>query len=279
MKDITLCKLKLTSLMIQQKSDRENSNVANKIKQSIAWWCFGRHLEANALISELSRIGYAGVEMCPQELWGQVRDGGQKIITQSGHASLGDGLNKVENHDRIEREINENLALAQKWEIPALIVFSGNRNGLPDDRGIETTAQGLSRVAKAAEDAGVTLVLELLNSKVDHPDYQCDHTDWGVKVIQAVNSPNVKLLYDIYHMQIMEGDVIRTIKNNIDYIGHFHTAGNPGRNELDESQELYYPAIMQAIAVTNYSGYVGQEFSPLKDALTSLEAAYHICDV
>jgi len=236
-------------------------------------------MQSEELISELSRIGYAGVEMCPQELWPQVRAGGLKIVTQGGHGSLGDGLNKRENHDRIENEIKANLRLAEEWQIPALIVFSGNRNGLSDERGIETTADGLKRVSRAAEDAGVTLVLELLNSKVDHPDYQCDHTDWGVKVCQVVNSPRVKLLYDIYHMQIMEGDVIRTIKNNIDYIGHFHTAGNPGRHELDETQELYYPAIMSAIAESSYDGYVGQEFSPVKDAKMSLEAAYKICDV
>lgn len=236
-------------------------------------------MPANELIAELGKIGYAGVEMCPQELWQQVRDGGLKIVTEGGHASLGDGLNKVENHDRIEQEIKAKLELAKKWEIPALIVFSGNRNGLPDDKGIETTAAGLQRVSKAAEDAGVTLVLELLNSKVDHPDYQCDHTAWGVEVCKLVNSPRVKLLYDIYHMQIMEGDVIRTIKQNIQYIGHFHTAGNPGRNELDETQELYYPAIMKAISESDYDGYVGQEFSPLKDARTSLEAAYTLCNV
>lgn len=255
------------------------TKMSNRIKQSIAWWCFGRFMPADELISELSRLGYAGVEMCPQELWPQVKDGGLKIITQAGHASLSDGLNKRENHDRIEKEIHTNLELASKWEIPALIVFSGNRNGLADEEGIDATAAGLQRVAKAAEDAGVNLVLELLNSKVDHADYQCDHTEWGVKVCQMVNSPRVKLLYDIYHMQIMEGDVIRTIQQNIEYIGHFHTAGNPGRHELDDSQELYYPAIMRTISGLDYAGYVGQEFSPIHDAKASLEAAYKICDV
>jgi hydroxypyruvate isomerase len=136
----------------------------------------------------------------------------------------------------------------------------------------------LQRVAKAAEEAGVTLVLELLNSKVDHADYQCDRTAWGVEVCKAVNSPRVKLLYDIYHMQIMEGDVIRTIKDNIAYIGHFHTAGNPGRHELDENQELYYPAIARAIAATGYEGYIGQELMPVGDALAALEAAYKACE-
>ncbi len=251
----------------------------NKIKQSLAWWCFGRHMEAAALIASAARIGYAGVEMAPEELWPQITDGGLKIITMGGHQSLSDGLNKRENHDRIEREIEANLEKAVKWGIPALIVFSGNRNGLPDAVGMEHTIEGLNRVKKAAEDAGVTLVMELLNSKVDHADYQCDHTTWGTAVCEAVDSPRVKLLYDIYHMQIMEGDIIRTLRNNIAHIGHFHTAGNPGRNELDESQELYYPAIMQAIAATDYEGYVGQEFSPVKDPATSLEAAYRLCDV
>ena len=253
--------------------------MGNPIQQSIAWWCFGRHMPADELIRELKSIGYAGVEMCPQELWPQVIDGGLKIVTEGGHASLSDGLNKLENHDRIEKELLAKLELAQKWGIHALIVFSGNRNGLPDDRGIDNTAAGLSRVAKAAEQSGVKLVLELLNSKVDHADYQCDHTTWGVEVCKRVNSSHVKLLYDIYHMQIMEGDVIRTIKANMDYIGHFHTAGNPGRNEIDDSQELYYPPIMKAISESSFQGYVGQEFSPLKDPRTSLEQAYRICNV
>jgi len=221
------------------------------------------------------------VEMAPKELYPQIRDGGLKVITTGGHASLSDGLNKRENHDRIEREIEANLALAQEWGILALIVFSGNRNGLPDAAGIEITAEGLKRVAKSAEDAGVTLVLELLNSKVDHHDYQCDRTSWGVAVCEAVNSPRVKLLYDIYHMQIMEGDIIRTIRQNSAHFGHYHTAGNPGRNELDETQELCYPPIMQAIAATDYDGCVGQEFSPRNGAdwATALEAAYRVCDV
>ena len=250
-----------------------------KIKQSLAWWCFGRHATPEQLIAEAKRIGYAGVEMCPEELWPQVREGGLKIITMGGHHSLTDGLNKRENHDRIEAEINRNLEKAAQWQIPALIVFSGNRNSLDDERGKEITAEGLQRVAKAAEDAGVTLVLELLNSKVDHADYQCDRTAWGVEVCKAVNSPRVKLLYDIYHMQIMEGDVIRTLRDNIAFIGHFHTAGNPGRNDLDETQELYYPAIMRAIAATEYDGYVGQEFSPRGEPFAALEHAFKVCDV
>jgi len=251
----------------------------SRIKQSLAWWCFGRSMAPEELIAQAARIGYAGVEMCPEEHWQKVVDGGLKIVTMGGHYSLSDGLNKRENHDRIQREIEKNLETAVKWGVPALIVFSGNRNGLPDAAGIEITAEGLQRVAKSAEDAGVTLVLELLNSKVDHHDYQCDHTAWGVDVCRIVNSPRVKLLYDIYHMQIQEGDVIRTIRSEIAHIGHFHTAGNPGRNELDENQELYYPAIMRAIAATDFDGCVGQELMPKGDPLAALEQAYKVCDV
>src|SRR5262249_20013204 len=155
-----------------------------------------------------------------------------------------------------------NLALAQRWQIPILICFSGNRAGLDDEAGIETTALGLARVARAAEDAGVTLALELLNSKIDHPDYQCDRTAWGLAVIEHVGSPRVKLLYDVYHMQVMEGDVMRTVAAHHDAFAHYHIAGNPGRHEPDQSQELWYPAIYGAIAATGYDGYVGMEFIP-----------------
>ena len=187
-------------------------------------------------------------------------------------------LNKRSNHDRIEKEINESLATAVKWGIPCLIVFSGNRNGIDDKEGQDNTIDGLKRVAKAAEDAGVTLVLELLNSKVDHHDYQCDRTDWGVEVCKAVDSSRVKLLYDIYHMQIMEGDVCATVTENIEYIAHFHTGGVPGRRDIDETQELNYTRVCQAIASTKYKGYLAHEFGP-KNKLDSLAKAIRICDV
>jgi hydroxypyruvate isomerase len=150
---------------------------------------------------------------------------------------------------------------------------------LSDEEGAVNTAEGLKRVAGVAEQKGVTLILELLNSKVDHKDYQCDHTAWGVQVVRAVNSPRVKLLYDIYHMQIMEGDIIRTIRDNINYIGHFHTAGNPGRHDMDDTQELNYPPIMRAIAATNYDGYVGHEFIPKGDPMEAIRVTYQMCDV
>ena len=249
----------------------------SSFSQSIAWWCFVGKTNPEALISESARIGYGGVEMCPRELWGKVQDAGLKIATEGGHKSLTDGLNKLANHDRIQSEIEDNLEIAVKWRVPCLIVFSGNRNGISEEEGLANTVLGLSRVSKQAEQAGVTLVMELLNSKVDHADYQCDRTPWGVEACKQVNSPAVKLLYDIYHMQIMEGDVIRTIRDNHQYFGHYHTAGNPGRNDLDTTQELYYPAIAKAIHETGYTGFVGQEFMPKGEPFAALEHAYKAC--
>ena len=252
-----------------------------KIKQSLAWWCFNREgADPHRFFTAAKQIGYSAVELLPRELWDTARDAGLAIATHGGHAPLTDGLNRRENHSRIADEIHRNLELAVQYQIPNLIVFSGNRRGISDDEGAANTIEGLSRVAKAAEDKSVTLVLELLNSKVDHSDYQCDHTAWGVRVIQAVNSPRVKLLYDIYHMQIMEGDIIRSIQEHGEYFGHYHTGGNPGRHEIDDTQELNYTAVMRAIVARGYKGYVGQEFVPARpDALASLLQSIEICDV
>jgi hydroxypyruvate isomerase len=251
-----------------------------RIKQSVSYWCFAnKGVSDEDLVKESAKIGYASIEMPPESIWGMIRDNGMVIASLGGHASLTDGLNKKSNHDRIEQEILKNLEIAKNNSIISLIVFSGNRNGISDWEGLDNTVEGLLRVAKAAEDAGIYLVLELLNSKRDHKDYQCDRTAWGAEVIKRVNSPKVKLLYDIYHMQIMEGDVIQTIKDNIQHIGHFHTAGNPGRRDLDEDQELYYPAIMKAIKDTGYDLYVGQEFVPKGEPLEALRRAFNICDV
>jgi hydroxypyruvate isomerase len=251
-----------------------------KIKQALSWWCFDRDgMEPRRFFKEARRIGYAAVELLPRELWDAAREANLVIATHGGHQSLTDGLNRRENHSRIEDEINQYLELAVQYQIPNLIVFSGNRRGLSDEEGAANTAEGLKRVAAAAEQKGVTLILELLNSKVDHKDYQCDHTAWGVQVMRAVNSPCVKLLYDIYHMQIMEGDIIRTLRDNIAHIGHFHTAGNPGRRDMDDTQELCYPPIMRAIAETDYDGYVGHEFIPKGDPFEAIRATYRMCDV
>lgn len=248
------------------------------LKASYAWWAFqGRGVDAESLLHESAALGYNGVEMAEPELWPLVREAGLEIATHRGHGWLEDGLNTPANHDRIEREIRENIALARQWGCPVLICFSGNRHGASDDEGIEVTATGLSRVAREAEEAGVTLAVELLNSRVDHPGYQCDHTAWGVQMIEQVNSPAVKLLYDVYHMQIMEGDVIRTIASQHQHFAHYHVAGNPGRHAPDDTQELNYPPIYRAIADTGFTCYVGMEFVPqgepiaaLRDALATL---------
>ncbi len=251
----------------------------SRIKQSVCFGPFVRQTTPEALIKAAAELGFASVEMLPEEHWGKVKAEGLEIAIVSGHRSLQDGLNKRENHQRIANELSESIRKAAKWGIPSLIVFSGNRQGLSDEEGIVICAEGIRRVIKLAEDEGVTLCMELLNSKVNHPDYQCDRTAWGVALCQAVDSPRFKLLYDIYHMQIMEGDLIRTIRENIQYIGHFHTAGNPGRQDLDDQQEINYPAVMRAIAETGYSGFVGHEFRPKGDWLETLRATYAVCAV
>lgn len=251
------------------------------IQQSVSWWCFaGRGVDDDALLAQAKAIGYQAVELIGESLFDKVRDAGLVIASHGSHQSISRGLNDLGEHDRIEAEIERNLALAVQYQIPNLIVFSGERrDGLTDDEGAENTARGLRRVAKAAEDAGVTLVIELLNSKVDHGGYQCDHTVWGVRVCEMVNSARVKLLYDIYHMQIMEGDVISCIHSNHSHFAHYHTAGVPSRHDLDDTQELNYPPIMRAIVNTGYTGYVGHEFIPKGNPVAALEAAFRLCDV
>ena len=251
-----------------------------RIKHSAAWWCYVRgEMTPERFVRTAAEIGYDAVEIVDPAYWQLVKDHGLTIASVVGHKTLADGLNKRENHTRIAAELHENIAAAAKWGIPNLIVFSGNRNGLGDDEGAAITAEGLRLAARAAEDAGITLVLELLNSKVDHKDYQCDHTDWGVRVIQMVDSLRVKLLYDIYHMQIMEGDIIRTVHDSHAHFGHYHTGGNPGRHEIDDTQELNYPAIIRAIEATGYDGYLGQEFVPTGDPAAALRDALARCTV
>ena len=249
------------------------------IRHSISWWCFESLMPPAKLISTAVELGFDSIELVGQQHWDAIRDAGLEIAAVVGHESLGDGLNKTANHDRIEREIIENLKLAEEYSIRRLICFTGNRHGESDERGLEVTAEGLRRVAKAAEEADVYLVLELLNSKVNHAGYQCDRTAWGVEVIKRVASPRVGLLYDIYHMQIMEGDLIRTIQDNHEHFAHYHTAGNPGRNNLDETQEIYYPAVIAAIRDTGYDGYVGHEFIPVGDPVEALKNALEVCTI
>ncbi len=201
------------------------------------------------------------------------------VASMGGHASLADGLTKRSNHDRIEAELKTSIEVAANHGIPGLICLSGNRQPYQSEiEAIETVADGLRRAAPYAEKLGVNLNLELLNSKIDHPGYWCDHTALGMAVCERVGSPRVKLLYDIYHMQIMEGDVIRTIREHSKWIGHFHTAGNPGRKDMDETQELNYIAICKAIAEAGYSLYVGHEYTPKGDPIESLRKIFAICN-
>lgn len=250
-------------------------------EQSVSWWCIARdNTDLADMLQTCSAIGYTAMELVPAEQFALVRDQGLTIATHQLHGPIPVGINNPQNWDNIKRQSEESLKLAQEWEIPFLIAFSGNRTpDLDDERGAENAIKHLEMLARDAESAGVVLLLELLNSKVNHPDYQCDRTAWGVQVVSAVDSPNARLLYDIYHMQVMEGDVIQTIRDNHQWFAHYHTAGVPGRNEIGETQELYYPAICRAIAETGFTGYVGQEFVPVGDWKAALQQAYDACHV
>lgn len=248
------------------------------VKQSFSWWCFAnKGVAAPELLQAAARIGYGGVELIGPELWPMARDVGLAIVSIVGHTSIQDGMNRPENAVRIEQELRANIEQAASFGIPNLICFSGNRGGLSDAAGLDNCAKLLERVAPIAEQAGVSLIMELLNSKVNHPDYQCDHTGWGTTLCQRVDSPSIKLLYDIYHMQIMEGDIIRTIGQHHTHIAHYHTAGNPGRGLIGPAQELNYPAIIRAIAQTGYTGFIGHEFIATGDPVQELQAAYDLC--
>ena len=225
-------------------------------------------------------MGLRGIDLLPPADWAMPRQYG--LICTMGYAgggTISDGLNRTENHAAIESALRVNIPLAAQHGVPNIITFSGNRRGMPDDQGAENCIRALNRLKPIAEDHGVTICMELLNSKLMHPDYMCDHTAWGVSVMRAVNSPHVKLLYDAFHMQIMEGDLVRTVQTNMDWIGHFHTGGVPGRHELDDKQEVQWDGLMRGIAATGFQGYVAHEFSPTRDPLTSLRQAVDLCDV
>ena len=250
-----------------------------RIRQSVCRWCYQK-IALDDLCASAAQIGLVGVDLLQPEEYEVPRRHG--IICTMGYAGAGtipDAMNRTEHHADIEAALRTNIPLAAKAGVPNVITFSGTRKGMADDEGARNTIAGLNRVKKIAEDNGVTICLELLNSKVNHPDYMADHTAWGVRVMEEVNSPNVKLLYDIYHMQIMEGDLIATVRKNIAWIGHFHTGGVPGRHELDDTQEIQWDGVMKAIAATDYKGYVAHEFLPLHDPMTSLRAAVDLCDV
>jgi hydroxypyruvate isomerase len=253
-----------------------------RLKQCVTGGVFGRGrtLEENA--RDAAKLGAKGFDLIGPKDWPTLRKYGLIPTMVSGFGgTIPDALNRKENHERIEASMREGIDLCAKEKAPNLITFSGNRRGMSDAEGMENCALFLNRIKAQAEDKGVTIYVELLNSKVNHKDYMCDHASWGVDLMKRVGSPRVKLLYDIYHMQIMDGDIARTIRDNIQYIGHFHTGGNPGRHEIDETQELNYRFIAQAIADTGFSGYIAHEYSPAqgRDPIQSLEQAMKICDV
>jgi hydroxypyruvate isomerase len=250
-----------------------------RIRQSASRWCY-KDTPLDQLCAYAAKIGLKGIDLLEAEDYEVPRRHGLVCsMAYAGGGELVNALNRVENHARIEEGFRKYIPLAAKAGVPNVITFSGNRNGMSDDEGAKNTIAGLNRVKKIAEDHGVVICMELLNSKVDHKDYMCDHTAWGVRVVEAVNSDHVRLLYDIYHMQIMEGDLVATIRENIQWIGHFHTGGVPGRHELDGTQEVQWDGVMRGIAATNFKGYVAHEFVPTKDPLTSLRQAVDLCDV
>jgi hydroxypyruvate isomerase len=251
----------------------------DRIHQSVCQWCYSK-MPVEQLAEYAAKIGLKGIDLLKPDQYELPRRYGLVCtMAYAGGGEIGSALNRVDNHAAIEQAFRTNIPLAAKAGVPNVITFSGNRAGMSDDEGAKNTVLGLNRLKKIAEDNGVTICLELLNSKRDHHDYMCDHTAWGVRVVQEVNSPNVKLLYDIYHMQIMEGDLIDTIRKNIQWIGHFHTGGVPGRHELDGTQEIQWDGVMRAIADAGFRGYVAHEFFPTADPLTSLKNAVDLCDV
>ena len=250
-----------------------------RIRQSASRWCYQK-IPLEELCAKGREMGLEGIDLLNEEEWEIPRQYG--LVCSMGYGGGGEianALNRVENHARIEAAFRKSIPHAAKAGVPNLITFSGNRDGLSAEEGSRNTVAGLNRIKRVAEDHGVTICLELLNSKVDHKGYMCDHTAWGVGVVEEVNSPNVKLLYDIYHMQIMEGDLSQTIIANRQWIGHFHTGGVPGRHELDDNQEVNWAGVMRAIASTGFQGFVAHEFIPTRDPMTSLRQAVALCNV
>lgn len=250
-----------------------------RIRQSV---CKGPYpsLTLDELCRYGAHIGLRGIDLLqPADFETPKKYGLTCAMGYAGAGTIKDGLNNPANHAKIEEALRQTIPLAVKAGVPNLITFSGNRNGMSDAEGARNTITGLNRVKSMLQDANITVCLELLNSKVNHKDYMADHTEWGAEVMQAVNSPNVKLLYDIYHMQIMEGDLIDTIKKNIQWIGHFHTGGVPGRNDLNDMQEVQWDGVMRGIASTGFQGFVAHEFKPLGDPYAALLQAVDRCDV
>ncbi|HET7187678.1 MAG TPA: TIM barrel protein [Gemmatimonadaceae bacterium] len=257
---------------------RPSVRAAGRLKLSVSRWCYGK-IPLDELCEAAKAIGYRSIELLDEADWRVPARHGLVCAMANGFGTIPVGFNRPNQHDKLVADGERMIPLAAAAGVPNIVCFSGNRGGLSDAEGIANCITGFKRLAPTAERHGVTLCLELLNSKVDHHDYQADHTAFGAEVVKGVGSPRVKLLYDIYHMQIMEGDVVATIRANIQHIAHFHTGGVPGRHEIDDTQELNYRRVMQAIADLGFTGYVAQEFVPVRDPLTSMRQAFEICDV
>jgi hydroxypyruvate isomerase len=256
------------------------AQLKGNINHSVCRWCFN-DLSVEELCVAAKGMGIKGIDLVGPKDWPVLKKHGlESTMCNGAEISLTEGWNNKQYHAALVKNYSDMIPQVAKAGYTNLICFSGNRNGMDDETGLKNAVEGLKKVLPLAEKHKVVLVMELLNSKVDHKDYMCDRTSWGAELAKRLGSDNFKLLYDIYHMQIDEGDVIRTIRDNHQYIAHYHTAGVPGRNELDENQELYYPAIMRAIKDTGFKGYVAQEFIPKsKDKLASLRQAIQLCDV
>ncbi|SFG37396.1 hydroxypyruvate isomerase family protein [Pontibacter chinhatensis] len=264
----------------QEAEEKTNTKLKGNINHAVSRWCFG-HLSLDELCKEAKAMGIKGIDLVGPEDWPTLKKYGlESTMCNGAEINLVDGFNDKKFHAQLIKSYTDMIPRVAKAGYKNLICFSGNRRGKTDEEGWNNCVEGLKQLLPLAEKHNVVLVMELLNSKVDHKDYQCSKTAWGVELAKRLGSENFKLLYDIYHMQIDEGDVIRTIRDNHQYFAHYHTAGVPGRNEIDETQELYYPAIMKAIVETGFKGYVAQEFVPKRDdKLASLRQSIQICDV
>jgi hydroxypyruvate isomerase len=251
-----------------------------RIKQSICGGCLSKaKLDREQTAKLLVEMGLVGRDLVGRNEWDVLKKYDLVATMVPGAGSIKQGLNDKSMHPKFMEDFKTNIKAAAEYKWPNVICMAGDRKGISDEEGMDNCQLILKEAVQIAEDSGVTLCMEMLNSKVDHPGYMCDNYAWAFELCRRVDSPRFKLLFDIYHMQIMEGDLIATIKKNIQYIGHFHTAGVPGRHELDENQEIYYPAVMRAIAETGYQGYVAHEYSPAREAIPSLVQAVTACDV
>ncbi len=270
----------LPSFASAETTQKKNDLLKGNINHSVCRWCFN-NIPLDKLCVAANEIGLKGIDLVGPKDWDTLKKH-NLVSSMCNGAEIGltKGWNDKQYHATLIKNYTEHIDLVANAGFKNLFCASGNRNGMDDETGLRNCVDGLKQIIGLAEKKGVILTMELLNSKIDHKDYMCDRTQWGVELCKRIGSPNFKLLYDIYHMQIDEGDVIRTIKDNNTYIGHYHTAGVPGRHEIDETQELYYPAIMKAILETGFTDYVAQEFIPLAtDKLGSLKKAVLICDV